>query len=367
MHQNDDETDRADNPRDSSGTTSSSRCSSTISSLSEYSNTTGESLQEAKKRALKELETRFLRCKQRAKATHERKKALAENAKRMRETVLRHDVLVRERQNQYGRAEKAEQIEKESAVSLSKTAEKCLQILRKTKDQMRFCEHRANRYAIAKDYLETFLAEHGENKHQEEKEDEEEDGGRETNATPCDESPSPSSSSLVSINHHHHYRHNRMNFEDIYDIIVRCNSLKAINDTLTARRSQARENVRLEASEHESALAMFRALRLEPEQNSLLQLHSELENARILSSLEREKSKKKRDEQMHVSKIKSTIANLYENVCEKSSVNRSIETTANERLDNDKTDSKKHLEDVASQLRHIAHFARDFKRILTNS
>jgi hypothetical protein len=96
-------------------------------------------------------------------------------------------------------------------------------------------------------------------------------------------------------------------------------------------------------------------------------LHSELENARILSSLEREKSKKKRDEQMHVSKIKSTIANLYENVCEKSSVNRSIETTANERLDNDKTDSKKHLEDVASQLRHIAHFARDFKRILTNS
>ena len=79
----------------------------------------------------------------------------------MRETVLRHDVLVRERQNQYGRAEKAEQIEKESAVSLSMTAEMCLQILRKTKDQMRFCEHRANRYAIAKDYLETFLAEHG--------------------------------------------------------------------------------------------------------------------------------------------------------------------------------------------------------------
>ena len=87
----------------------------------------------------------------------------------MRETVLRHDVLVRERQNQYGRAEKAEQIEKESAVSLSKTAEMCLQILRKTKDQMRFCEHRANRYASAKDYLETFLAEHGENKHHEEK------------------------------------------------------------------------------------------------------------------------------------------------------------------------------------------------------
>ena len=335
--------------------------------MSEYSNTTGESLQEAKKRALKELETRFLRCKQRAKVTHERKKALAENAKRMRETVLRHDVLVRERQNQYGRAEKAEQIEKESAVSLSKTAEMCLQILRKTKDQMRFCEHRANRYAIAKDYLETFLAEHGENKHHEEKEDDEEDGGRETNTTPCDESPSPSSSSLVSINHHHHYRHNRMNFEDIYDIIVRCNSLKAINDTLTARRSQARENVRLEASKHESALAMFRARRLEPEQNSLLQLHSELESARILSSFEREKSKKKRDEQMHVSKIKSTIANLYENVCAKSSVNRSIETTANERLDNDKTDSKKHREDVASQLRHIAHFARDFKRILTNS
>ena len=293
MHQNDDEIDRADNPRVSSGTTSSSRCSSTISSLSEYSNTTGESLQEAKKRALKELETRFLRCKQRAKATHERKKALAENAKRMRETVLRHDVLVRERQNQYGRAEKAEQIEKESAVSLSKTAEMCLQILRKMKDQMRFCEHRANRYAIAKDYLETFLAEHGENKHHEEKEDEEEDGGRETNATPCDESPSPSSSSLVSINHHHHhYRHNRMNFEDIYDIIVRCNSLKAINDTLTARRSQARENVRLEASEHESALAIFRALRLEPEQNSLLQLHSELENARILF-LSREKNQRR--------------------------------------------------------------------------
>ena len=70
---------------------------------------------------------------------------------------------------------------------------------------------------------------------------------------------------------------------------------------------------------------------------------------------------------MHVSKIKSTIANLYENVCAKSSVNRSIETTASERLDNDKTDSKKHREDVASQLRHIAHFARDFKRILTNS
>ena len=69
---------------------------------------------------------------------------------------------------------------KKSAVSLSKTAEMCLQILRKMKDQMRFCEHRANRYAIAKDYLETFLAEHGENKHHEEKEDEEEDGGRET-------------------------------------------------------------------------------------------------------------------------------------------------------------------------------------------
>ena len=158
MHQNDDETDRADNPRVSSGTTSSSRCSSTISSLSEYSNTTGESLQEAKKRALKELETRFLRVKQYAKVTHERRKALQRNVKNTRETVLRHNVLICERQNQCGRAEKIEQSEKESAVLLSKTAETCFRVLRKTKDRMWFCEQRANRYAIAKEYLEKVLA-----------------------------------------------------------------------------------------------------------------------------------------------------------------------------------------------------------------
>ena len=65
----------------SSETASSSRCSSSFSSLSEHSNISGESLQEAKKRALKELETRFLRVKQYAKVTHERRKALQRNVK----------------------------------------------------------------------------------------------------------------------------------------------------------------------------------------------------------------------------------------------------------------------------------------------
>ena len=360
------ESNETDNSRASVGTTKSSRCSSVSTSLSEHSEVTGESLQEAKKRALKELETRFLRCKQRAKVTHERKKALATNENRMRETVLRHDVFVRERQNQYGRAEKAEQSERESAISLSKTIETCLHILRKTKDRTRFCERRTNRFAIAKVFLEKVLAEHGENKRgkeEEEEEDEEEAGRRETVAPPRDQS----SSSLSSHHHHHHHHHHEsVNFEDISDIIVRCNSLRAIHDTLTTRRSQARENVILKASEHESTLATFRARRLDAERESVRQLLSELENARALSALEREKSKKKRDERVRASKIKSTIAKLYENVCEKSAVSRSIDA-ANERINNDKIENtnKHNREDVvALQLRQLSHFARDCKRIL---
>ena len=219
------ESNETDNSRASVGTTKSSRCSSVSTSLSEHSEVTGESLQEAKKRALKELETRFLRCKQRAKVTHERKKALATNENRMRETVLRHDAFVRERQNQYGRAEKAEQSERESAILLSKTIETCLHILRKTKDRTRFCERRTNRFAIAKVFLEKVLAEHGENKRgkeEEEEEDEEEAGRRETVAPPRDQS-----SSSLSSHHHHHHHHESVNFEDISDIIVRCNSLRA--------------------------------------------------------------------------------------------------------------------------------------------
>ena len=357
------EINQADNSRASVGTTKSSRCSSVSTSLSEHSEVTGESLQEAKKRALKELETRFLRCKQRAKVTHERKKALATNENRMRETVLRHDAFVRERQNQYGRAEKAEQSERESAILLSKTIETCLHILRKTKDRTRFCERRTNRFAIAKVFLEKVLAEHGENKRgkeEEEEEDEEEAGRRETVAPPRDQS----SSSLSS--HHHHHHHDSVNFEDISDIIVRCNSLRAIHDTLTTRRSQARENVMLKASEHESTLATFRARRLDAERESVRQLLSELENARALSALEREKSKKKRDERVRASKIKSTIAKLYENVCEKSAVSRSIDA-ANERINNDKIENtnKHNREDVvALQLCQLLHFARDCKRIL---
>ena len=360
------EINQADNSRASVGTTKSSRCSSVSTSLSEHSEVTGESLQEAKKRALKELETRFLRCKQRAKVTHERKKALATNENRMRETVLRHDAFVRERQNQYGRAEKAEQSERESAISLSKTIETCLHILRKTKDRTRFCERRTNRFAIAKVFLEKVLAEHGENKRgkeeeEEEEEDEEEAGRRETAAPPRDQS-----SSSLSSHHHHHHHHESVNFEDISDIIVRCNSLRAIHDTLTTRRSQARENVMLKASEHESTLATFRARRLDAERESVRQLLSELENARALSALEREKSKKKRDERVRASKIKSTIAKLYENVCEKSAVSRSIDA-ANERINNDKIENtnKHNREDVvALQLRQLSHFARDCKRIL---
>jgi len=354
---------QTDNSRASVGTTKSSRCSSVSTSLSEHSEVTGESLQEAKKRALEELETRFLWCKQRAKVTQERKKALATNENRMRETVLRHDAFVRERQNQYGRAEKAEQSERESAISLSKTIETCLHILRKTKDRTRFCERRTNRFAIAKVFLEKVLAEHGENKRgkeEEEEEDEEEAGRRETVAPPRDQS----SSSLSS--HHHHHHHESVNFEDISDIIVRCNSLRAIHDTLTTRRSQARENVMLKASEHESTLATFRARRLDAERESVRQLLSELENARALSALEREKSKKKRDERVRASKIKSTIAKLYENVCEKSAVSRSIDA-ANERINNDKIENtNKHNRDdvVALQLRQLSHFARDCKRIL---
>jgi len=354
---------QTDNSRASVGTTKSSRCSSVSTSLSEHSEVTGESLQEAKKCALEELETRFLWCKQRAKVTQERKKALATNENRMRETVLRHDAFVRERQNQYGRAEKAEQSERESAISLSKTIETCLHILRKTKDRTRFCERRTNRFAIAKVFLEKVLAEHGENKREkeeEEEEDEEEAGRRETVAPPRDQS----SSSLSS--HHHHHHHESVNFEDISDIIVRCNSLRAIHDTLTTRRSQARENVMLKASEHESTLATFRARRLDAERESVRQLLSELENARALSALEREKSKKKRDERVRASKIKSTIAKLYENVCEKSAVSRSIDA-ANERINNDKIENtNKHNRDdvVALQLRQLSHFARDCKRIL---
>ena len=357
---------QTDNSRASVGTTKSSRCSSVSTSLSEHSEVTGESLQEAKKRALEELETRFLWCKQRAKVTQERKKALATNENRMRETVLRHDAFVRERQNQYGRAEKAEQSERESAISLSKTIETCLHILRKTKDRTRFCERRTNRFAIAKVFLEKVLAEHGENKRgkeeEEEEEDEEEVCRRDTVASPREQS----SSSLSSHHHHHHHHHDSVNFEDISDIIVRCNSLRAIHDSLTTRRSQARENVILKASEHESTLATFRARRLDAERESVRQLLSELENARALSALEREKSKKKRDERVRASKIKSTIAKLYENVCEKSAVSRSIDA-ANERINNDKIENtNKHNRDdvVALQLRQLSHFARDCKRIL---
>ena len=115
---------------------------------------------------------------------------------------------------------------------------------------------------------------------------------------------------------------------------------------------------RVKASEHEFALATFRARRLEVEQNSLRHLQTELENARILSSLEREKSAKKRDERLLVLKLKSTIANLYENILAKSCVNRSIDT-ANERLDGKKTNTL-----VVSQLHHISHFANDVKCIL---
>ena len=329
------ESDQTDNSRASVGTTKSSRCSSVSTSLSEHSEVTGESLQETKKRALKELETRFLWCKQRAKVTQERKKALATNENRMRETVLRHDAFVRERQNQYGRAEKAEQSERESAISLSKTIERCLHILRKTKDRTRFCERRTNRFAIAKVFLEKVLTEYGDNKRgkEEEEEDKEEACRRDTVAPPGDQS----SSSLSS--HHHHHHHDSVNFEDISDIIVRCNSLRAIHDTLTTRRSQARENVILKASEHESTLATFRARRLDAERESVRQLLSELENARALSALEREKSKKIRDERVCASKIKSTIAKLYENVYEKSAVSRSI-AAANERINNDKIENK---------------------------
>ena len=355
---------QTDNSRASVGTTKSSRCSSVSTSLSEHSEVTDESLQEAKKHALKELETRFLRCKQRAKVTHERKKALATNENRMRETVLRHDAFVRERQNQYGRAEKAEQSERESAILLSKTIETCLHILRKTKDRTRFCERRTNRFAIAKVFLEKVLAEHGENKRgkeEEEKEDEEEAGRRETVAPPRNHS-----SSSLSSHHHHHHHHESVNFEDISDIIVRCNSLRAIHVTLTTRRSQARENVILKASEHESTLATFRARRLDAERESVRQLLSELENARALSALEREKSKKKRDERVRASKIKSTIAKLYENVCEKSAVSRSIDAP-NERINIDKIENtNKHNRDdiFALQLRQLLRFARDCKRIL---
>ena len=259
-------------------------------------------------------------------------------------------------------AEKAEQSERESAISLSKTIERCLHILRKTKDRTRFCERRTNRFAIAKVFLEKVLTEHGDNKRgkEEEEEDKEEACRRDTVAPPVDQS----SSSLSS--HHHHHHHDSVNFEDISDIIVRCNSLRAIHDTLTTRRSQARENVILKASEHESTLATFRARRLDAERESVRQLLSELENARALSALEREKSKKIRDERVCASKIKSTIAKLYENVYEKSAVSRSI-AAANERINNDKIENtnKRNRDDVvALQLRQLSHFARDCKRIL---
>lgn len=354
MRLENDDDNRTHNSCMSSETASSSRCSSSFSSLSEHSNISGESLQEAKKRALKGLETRFLRVKQYAKVTHERRKALQRNVKNTRETVLRHNVLICERQNQCGRAEKIEQSEKESAVLLSKTAETCFRVLRKTKDRMWFCEQRANRYAIAREYLEKVLAakrseDLGENDHASH-----EEGKQETVAGTRGESPS-SSYSLAS-NHHHH--DNAVKFEDISDIIARSNSLRAINDTLTSRLSQAQGNARVKASEHEFALATFRARRLEVEQNSLRHLQTELENARILSSLEREKSAKKRDERLLVLKLKSTIANLYENILAKSCVNRSIDT-ANERLDGKKTNTL-----VVSQLHHISHFANDVKCIL---
>jgi hypothetical protein len=212
--------------------------------------------------------------------------------------------------------------------------------------------------------LEKVLAEHGENKRgkeEEEEEDEEEAGRRETVAPPRDQS-----SSSLSSHHHHHHHHESVNFEDISDIIVRCNSLRAIHDTLTTRRSQARENVILKASEHESTLATFRARCLDAERESVRQLLSELENARALSALEREKSKKKRDERVRASKIKSTIAKLYENVCEKSAVSRTIDA-ANERINNDKienTNKHNRADVVASQLRQLSIFARDYKRIL---
>ena len=353
MRLENDDGNRTHNSCMSSETASSSRCSSSFSSVSEHSNISRESLQEAKKRALKGLETRFLRVKQYAKVTHERRKALQRNMKNTRETVLRHNVLICERQNQCGRAEKIEQSEKECAVLLSKTAETCFRVLRKTKDRMWFCEQRANRYAIAKEYLEKVLAakrreDLGENDHASH-----EEGKQETVAGTRGESPS-SPYSLAS-NHHHN---NAVKFEDISDIIARSNSLRAINDTLTSRLSQAQGNARVKASEHEFALATFRARRLEVEQSSLRHLQTELENARILSSLEREKSAKKRDERLLVLKLKSTIANLYENILAKSCVNRSIDS-ANERLDGKKTNTL-----VVSQLDHISHFANDVKCIL---
>ena len=122
---------------------------------------------------------------------------------------------------------------------------------------MWFCEQRANRYAIAKSTWRKFWRQKRiwENDHVCTK------GKQET--WRCSWRMPLSPYSLAS-NHHHN---NAVKFEDISDIIARSNSLRAINDTLTSRLSQLKETSK--ASEHEFALATFRARRLEVEQSSL--------------------------------------------------------------------------------------------------
>ena len=113
----------------SAGTTTSSR-----SSKSE--------ILEHKKRILAALENRFLRFKQRSKLANERNKAYLENVDRTRKHIMCHDALIREREGQKLRVEKAEQNERATSSSLCNGIDTCLTILHETKERFCFCEQR---------------------------------------------------------------------------------------------------------------------------------------------------------------------------------------------------------------------------------
>ena len=105
-----------------------------------------------------------------------------------------------------------------------------------TKQRIFYCEKRIRRITVAKLYLEKFVAEEGWSDDREEK----------YSGALSNDIPRSASSS------------NGMKFEDVCDVVARCESLRAINANLAARCSHAKENARLDARTHAETVEKFR-------------------------------------------------------------------------------------------------------------
>jgi len=321
--------------RASSGTTTSSS-STTRSSLGGED---GESLELGKKRLLAELQNRFLRYKQRSKVNSERKKALTEHVKAVRENVLRHNDIVREREGQLARAEKQELEEKACTALVCKNIESCILILRETKDRIGYCEQEIKRYDVAKIYLEKLIVDQS--------------SLAAANDNNSEEVENNNGGDIMKAIKTTHNIINSVKYEDIADIIARCNSLRAINEKLTSRRSLAQENVISRAKSHEELIEIRFVERIKTERDVIRSLEIELQLAHEETILEKDKARKKQDVCVQLAKIKTIIANIYENLHKNSYVNRKI-----------KTDDFVHKNDVVyAQLRNIELFTTDISCI----